>query len=73
MNIRVATGKPPKKENKMLRTIMISGLLALAGWTYPPSWYSNPYTNGQSACPQGGNTSGADTCKKEIPPSAQQK
>jgi hypothetical protein len=35
---------------------------------YPPSWYYDPYTNGSSACPQGGENE--PKCNVLIPPSS---
>jgi len=37
-------------------------------FTYPPSWYYNPYTQGYSACPQGEGRDGPGYCRQAMPP-----
>jgi hypothetical protein len=41
--------------------------LPAARTKYPPSWYYDPYTDGSSACPQGGENE--PKCNVLIPPS----
>jgi hypothetical protein len=52
---------------KIIASLFVAAFLVAA--SYPPEWYYDPYAGGQTVCPQGGGTSGPDTCVKEIPPS----